>query len=59
MFHLNKELTKLSGGNLNEGRGKVLKELIYLEDKEKFLIESKEILESEKDEKRHEKKRKH
>jgi len=58
MFHLNKELTKLSGGNLNEGKGKVLKELIYLKDKEKFLIESKEILESEKDEKRHEKKKK-
>lgn len=58
MFHLNKEITKLSGGNLKEGKGKELKELIYLKDKEQFLIESKDILAREKDEKRYEKKKK-
>jgi len=58
MFHLNKEIMKLAGGNLKEGLGFELKKLIYKKQKDKFIEKSKEILENELDEKRREKKKK-
>lgn len=56
-FHLNKAIMKVCGGNLKEGIGKVLKEVIYTKDEEGFKRLSKEILEKEQDEKRREKKK--
>jgi len=58
MFHLNKGIMKLAGGSLKEGKGAELKSLIYKQDKRKFMLLANEILSNEKDEKRHEKKRK-
>lgn len=58
MFHLNKGIMKLSGGNLKEGKGLKLKELVYKKDKKNFLKLANEILVNEKDEKRAEKKKK-
>jgi len=58
MFHLNKAIMRLVGGNLKEGKGSELKKLIYSKDKENFLKISKELLELEQDEKRRERKRK-
>ncbi|OQY07709.1 MAG: hypothetical protein B6I28_05355, partial [Fusobacteriia bacterium 4572_132] len=58
MFHLNKGIMKLVGGNLKEGKGYELKKFVYSKDKAGFLKLANEILFDEKDEIRYRKKEK-
>lgn len=58
MFHLNKGIMKLVGGNLKEGKGYELKKFVYSKDKVGFLKLSKEILAEENDDIRYRKKEK-
>lgn len=58
MFHLNKGIMKLVGGNLKDGNGYELKKLVYSKDKCGFLKLANQILLEEKDEIRYRKKEK-